>query len=184
MARRNSSQDDLYSLPDIDLLTEKQWSYLERRYQLTPRELEVAKLVCKGLTNEKIAEKLQISYRTVKVHLHSIFGKSKVHNRISILVRFAGDVNIDLLTEKQWGYLEKRYNLTLRELQVAKLVCKGLTKKEIAKELEIRPDTVKAHLRSIFAKTRVNNKMRILLKFVGEFLGDASILKINKELQI
>lgn len=173
MVRRNSGQDDLYSPLHINLLTEKQWSYLAKRYHLTPRELEVAELVCKGLNDQEIAEELKISRRTVKVHLRNIFGKSQVHNKISMLVRFIEDVNIHLFTEKQWSYLAKRYHLAPRELRAAKFACKGLTRGEIAKKMKIRPDTVKTHLHSIFGKVRVNNKIRMLLRF----LGDTDILK-------
>jgi DNA-binding NarL/FixJ family response regulator len=48
--------------------------------------------------------------------------------------------------------------LTSRELEVLQLVAGGKANKVIAWELSISDDTVKAHLRSIFAKLDVNDR--------------------------
>ena len=48
---------------------------------LTPRELEVIKLLQQRLTNQEIADKLFISPRTVKKHTLNIYEKLRVHNR-------------------------------------------------------------------------------------------------------
>lgn len=71
-----------------------------------------------------------------------------------------------LLSEKQWLYVQKRYHMSQRELQVAKLVCQGFTNGDIARRLQVKPGTVKTHLRSIFNKTRVRNKITMLLRFM------------------
>lgn len=42
---------------------------------LTPREIEVLRLVAAGLGNKEIASRLQISEHTVKFHLASVMGK-------------------------------------------------------------------------------------------------------------
>ncbi len=55
-----------------------------------------------------------------------------------------------------------------RELEVAKLVCQGFINGEIAKELNVKPGTVKTHLRSIFGKTRTRNKIAMLLNFMDD----------------
>ncbi|HAT14225.1 MAG TPA: helix-turn-helix transcriptional regulator, partial [Microcoleaceae bacterium UBA11344] len=55
---------------------------------LSDRELQVVELVATGLTNEKIAEKLEISKRTVDNHISNILNKTRVDNRVS-LVRWA-----------------------------------------------------------------------------------------------
>lgn len=51
------------------------------RYDLTPREVEVLRLLSHGLTYAQIAETLVISPRTVDAHVRSIFGKLDVRSR-------------------------------------------------------------------------------------------------------
>ncbi|MBZ0306683.1 MAG: response regulator transcription factor [Anaerolineae bacterium] len=48
---------------------------------LTPREVEVLKLMAQGLQNKEIALKLMISERTVKFHVSSILSKLGAGNR-------------------------------------------------------------------------------------------------------
>ena len=48
---------------------------------LTSRELEVLRMVAKGLTNKEVAQQLFISDRTVQAHLSSIFSKLQVSSR-------------------------------------------------------------------------------------------------------
>lgn len=54
--------------------------------RLSPKELEVIYLVLEGLTNDTIALKLDITTRTVKAHVSSIFSKLHVSDRISLVL--------------------------------------------------------------------------------------------------
>lgn len=54
---------------------------------LTPRELEVLRLVAEGLPNKAIAQRLGISEHTVKFHLNAILGKLGVQSRTEAVVR-------------------------------------------------------------------------------------------------
>ena len=68
-------------------------SFLTRRQQhlgsdrsdsagtLSSREAEVLELMSDGLQNKIIASKMELSEHTVKVHVHNIIRKLKVHNR-------------------------------------------------------------------------------------------------------
>jgi len=58
------------------------------QHGLTARELEVLRLVARGLTDAQVAEELVISPRTVSKHLQSIYGKLQVSSR-SAATRFA-----------------------------------------------------------------------------------------------
>jgi len=51
------------------------------RSNLTARELEVLKLLAKGLTNKQIASALGISDNTVRNHINSIIEKLEVSDR-------------------------------------------------------------------------------------------------------
>ena len=48
---------------------------------LTPREIEVLRMIADGLGNKEIASKLSISDHTVKFHISSIFAKLSASNR-------------------------------------------------------------------------------------------------------
>jgi DNA-binding NarL/FixJ family response regulator len=51
---------------------------------LTSRELEIVTLVARGFRNKEIGEKLDISEQTVKNHLHNIFDKLGVSDRLEL----------------------------------------------------------------------------------------------------
>ena len=53
---------------------------------LTPRELEIVRLVSQGLRNKEIAERLSITEGTVKVHLHKAYDKLGVDSRIELVL--------------------------------------------------------------------------------------------------
>jgi DNA-binding NarL/FixJ family response regulator len=50
--------------------------------RLSTRELDILKLMAEGLTNQKIAERLGLSYHTIKNHAQNIFRKLDVKRRI------------------------------------------------------------------------------------------------------
>ena len=54
--------------------------------QLTERELMVANEVARGATNREIAHALDITERTVKAHLSSIFAKTGARDRIQLVL--------------------------------------------------------------------------------------------------
>ena len=49
--------------------------------QLSERELEVARLMSEGMSNQEIADALFVSEGTVKVDIRSLYQKLDVHNR-------------------------------------------------------------------------------------------------------
>jgi DNA-binding NarL/FixJ family response regulator len=52
---------------------------------LSPREIEIVRMVAGGLRNRELAQRLGVSEGTVKIHLHNIYKKLKVHSRLSVL---------------------------------------------------------------------------------------------------
>jgi len=73
-----------------------------------------------------------------------------------------------LLDERDWGRIRRRYRITNREVEVAKLACRGCSNEDIAELLHIKPGTVKTHLRNIYRRIRVRNKITMLLKLVNQ----------------
>ena len=53
---------------------------------LTTREKEVVELICKGMKNKGIAEKLFITETTVRHHLTSVFNKFDITSRLELVV--------------------------------------------------------------------------------------------------
>ena len=61
---------------------------------LTPRETEVLRLVAKGLTARRIAERLGLSPRTVENHVQNVLRKLQLTNRVE-LARYAIEQGLD-----------------------------------------------------------------------------------------
>ena len=56
---------------------------------LTPREMDVLRLLAHGLSNRKIAAQLVINERTVKYHVSAILAKLEAANRTEAVMRAA-----------------------------------------------------------------------------------------------
>jgi DNA-binding NarL/FixJ family response regulator len=53
---------------------------------LTARGRQVATLVRRGLSNREIAEKLGVTEGTIKLHVHAIHEKLKIHSRTKLVI--------------------------------------------------------------------------------------------------
>lgn len=60
------------------------------------------------------------------------------------------------------AFLESEYMLTIREVEVLRLLNMGLSRNEIAETLSISINTAKKHLSNIYAKMGVRNKAEAL----------------------
>lgn len=52
---------------------------------MTPTEVEVARAVGAGLSNQQVADRLFVSVATVKTHLRHVFGKLSIDNRAQLV---------------------------------------------------------------------------------------------------
>ena len=77
---------------DFSLLTKKQWQYVQRLYRISPRELEVAILICRGYANAEVAKKLKIKDATVKTHLRNLYRRLRVGTKVQMLLKFVDTV--------------------------------------------------------------------------------------------
>jgi len=57
---------------------------------LSPRELEIARLVAQAMPNKSIARVLDISPWTIAAHLRRIFGKLHITSRTELAIMFIG----------------------------------------------------------------------------------------------
>ena len=55
--------------------------------ELTPREMDVLRLLAQGLSNRKIGTRLSINERTVKYHVAAILAKLEAANRTEAVMR-------------------------------------------------------------------------------------------------
>jgi DNA-binding NarL/FixJ family response regulator len=51
---------------------------------LTPREIEIVRLICGGLGNRQVAKRLGIGEATVKTHVHQIYDKLRLRDRLQL----------------------------------------------------------------------------------------------------
>jgi DNA-binding NarL/FixJ family response regulator len=59
---------------------------LKQEIKLTPRETEILKLICQGLSNTEISEKISLSLRTVEGHKSNLINKTGVRNSVSLVM--------------------------------------------------------------------------------------------------
>jgi DNA-binding CsgD family transcriptional regulator len=85
--------DSLYKPPDVVLIDRQQWQYLRKRYRFSPKEVEVAQLVCRGLKNMEIAAQMSIKQGTVRTHLKSIFIKTRTRSKITLFLQLVSDAH-------------------------------------------------------------------------------------------
>jgi len=57
--------------------------------------------------------------------------------------------------------------LTGRENQILSMICRGMSRKEIASELRISYRTVRNHMSSVLAKLDVDSSIKAVIKTIG-----------------
>ena len=58
-------------------------------------------------------------------------------------------------------------NLTKREIEIIQLLVKGFSNEEISEYLKISTQTVKTHIRNIYAKTGFKDKLKLVVHFLN-----------------
>jgi len=78
----------------LDKMLQREAGGRELARLLSAREIDLVRLVVKGLRNREIADRLCISEGTVKVHLHNIYEKLNVDGRVALL-RYAQEKGVE-----------------------------------------------------------------------------------------
>ena len=55
------------------------------KHEISPREADIIREICNGLSNQEIADKLFITLQTVKDHTSRIYTKTNVRNRMQLM---------------------------------------------------------------------------------------------------
>jgi len=74
-------------------------SLLLSAHGLTPREVEVARLVLRGASTRAIADTPHISSHTVRDHLKAVFDKVGVHSRRNLVGQLLGPAGAPRFTQ-------------------------------------------------------------------------------------
>jgi DNA-binding NarL/FixJ family response regulator len=56
-----------------------------KKFEVSPRESDIIREICYGLSNKEISDKLFISLQTVKDHTHRIYIKTNVRSRAQLM---------------------------------------------------------------------------------------------------
>jgi len=128
-------------------------------------------LLTAGIEKEQIAQALQLGARGIvlkdaptDVILKSIravmngrfwVGDTEVSDLVNILRTY--------VTPADENDSNKHCGLTARELDVVRSIVSGVTNREIAQKFSISEQTVKHHLRNIFNKLGVSNRLELAL---------------------
>lgn len=80
-----SSKEAQGLLPEI--FGDQRWRELGQHLGLTPRQQQVARLICRGMGRVAIARRLGVSPATVRMHTEAMFKTLGIHDRIGIPVR-------------------------------------------------------------------------------------------------
>ena len=92
--------------------------------------------------------------------------------------RQAGEVAADLLSQAlaqrrlEGEHLERWEALSRREQQVAALICRGYTNRQIAARLGVSPDTVKIYVRNVLRKFGLRGRADLRQALAGWDFGD------------
>jgi DNA-binding NarL/FixJ family response regulator len=68
----------------LETLVRRDTAAKEAARDLTPREIELVRLAASGLRNREMSRRLEISEGTVKMHLHNVYRKLKLENRVAL----------------------------------------------------------------------------------------------------
>ena len=66
-------------------LANKRSQTRSRDLLLTAREREIVQLVSSGLSNKLVAHRLGLREGTVKIHLHNVYRKLRIPNRMTLI---------------------------------------------------------------------------------------------------
>lgn len=71
---------------------------------------------------------------------------------------------VSLITQSEWKCVIRMMNLSPRQAQIVQLLLQGHPDKEIASALRVSFSTVRTHLRQIFARERVHDRLQLVLR--------------------
>jgi DNA-binding CsgD family transcriptional regulator len=77
---------------------------------------------------------------------------------------------VGLIPEASWPRIGARLGLSAREMDVARLMVEGMTRRQLAGRLRCSPSTVRYHIDQLFAKLEAEDRVALVLRLVREWL--------------
>lgn len=130
---------------------------------------DIYKIIKQEEDNEEskyVFNSMKYTYRVIKGYMVLISSNYKSisdNNFRKDIMIYIYNINLMRKTNEINKFVNT-YKLTKREIEVSKLICEGLSNKEIAEELFISSHTVKSHIDNIFRKLEVNNRVSVISK--------------------
>lgn len=93
---------------------------------------------------------------------HLSFALFSVFVFVDLCAYFFKNYNADLDITKDRQGLKQKYTLSDREIEVVELLVKGMTNKLISSDLHISINTVKSHIKRIYSKLGISNRLQLV----------------------
>ena len=77
----------------------------------------------------------------------------------------------DLFSDGEWAHTQNELGLSPRQAQIVKQVLQGKADKQIAHDLNISLATVRTHMRRLFAKFELSDRLELTLLVLASLRG-------------
>lgn len=142
---------------------------------LTDQQRAIVDLVRKGLSNKQIGACLGLAEATVKVHLRAAMRKLGVHTRTAVTNLLPPEAPVvSAVIERTDRPAEpdlKPADLSPDDKAICALVATGARNAAIAAELGLSEARVKARIRALLAKLKINGRIRLAQWFRAQGFG-------------
>ena len=139
-------------------------SVLAMREGHQARAQQEARLALACATRTGLVESFVCAYRGLPELLVCLLEDKSLHADVTHVLRVVGDAEV-LPAKLQSAGEHSILQLSPREKEVLALLARGLTNRQIGKQLFISPVTVKVHVRHIFEKLGVKSRAEAALRF-------------------
>lgn len=106
----------------------------------------------------------ELTFSALELGIYGILSKTLPVERLleALTDILSGRIRFDLAVGPDFGR-QRRIQLSSRERDIIRLLCEGLSNKEIAARLQLREGTVKVYLSRIFEKAKVKDRFELAL---------------------
>jgi DNA-binding NarL/FixJ family response regulator len=72
--------------PRFQLFSEEEWAVLKNDLALAPRQADIVKAICQGMSDTQIAWELGIAVPTVRMHMSRLLRKCDAADRVELVL--------------------------------------------------------------------------------------------------